>query len=157
MRGRSRAASAKSRRRKSAAPKRPSGTEAARPRSSSSANQKSEIARLTRELAAARQEQKATADVLGVISSFPGELEPVFQTMLESATRLCEAKFGTMFRFDGKLFHLAAQFGTPSELIRFQRERGPFEPAGSGFRRLMRSKELAHIIDAAAEDVAFPA
>jgi len=157
MRRRSRAGSVKSRRRKPAAPKRPRGNEAARPRSSSAVSQESEIARLGRELAEARQEQKATAEVLGVISSFPGKLEPVFQAMLESATRLCEAKFGTMFRFDGKLFHLAAQFGTPSELIRFQRERGPFEPAGSGFRRLMRSKELAHIIDAAAEDAASPA
>src|SRR6516225_3296285 len=104
MRGRSRTASVKSRRRKTAAPKRASGTEAARPRSSSAASQESDLARLTSELAEARQEQKATADVLGVISSFPGELEPVFQTMLESATRLCEAKFGTLFRFDGRLF-----------------------------------------------------
>src|SRR6516162_9553839 len=154
MRGRSRAASAKSRRRKSAAPKRPSGTEAARPRSSSSANQKSEIARLTRELAAARQEQKATADVLGVISSFPGDLEPVFQTMLENAVQLCDAKFGTLFRFDGRLFHLAAQFGTPPELAEHQRRRGPYQPPpGSLLDRVMRTKQVSHTADYATADV----
>src|SRR6516165_1395851 len=154
MRGRSRAGSAKSRRRKSAAPKRPSGTEAARPRSSSSANQESEIARLTRELAAAREEQKATADVLGVISSFPGDLEPVFQTMLENAVQLCDAKFGTMFRFDGWLFHLAAQFGTPPELAEHQRRRGPYQPPpGSLLDRVMRTKRASHTADEAAEAV----
>ena len=46
---------------------------------------------------------------LRVISSSPGELEPVFQAMLENAMRICEAKFGTLFRFDGKIFHTAAQ------------------------------------------------
>src|SRR5262249_40996637 len=67
----------------------------------------------TRELTETLEQQTATSEVLRVISSSPGELEPVFKTMLENATRICEAKFGTMFRFDGKLFHLAAQFGTP--------------------------------------------
>jgi GAF domain-containing protein len=118
------------------------------------ANQKSEIARLTRELAAARQEQKATTEVLGVISSFPCDLEPVFQTMLESATHLCEAKFGTLFRFDGSLFHLAAQFGTPPELAEHQRQRGPYQPPpGSLLHRVMRTKQVSHTDDFAAGDV----
>src|SRR5688500_4641232 len=54
-----------------------------------------------RELGEAREQQTATSEVLKVISSSPGELEPVFNAMLENATHICQAKFGTMFRFDG--------------------------------------------------------
>ena len=92
MRGRSRAGSIKSRRRKPAAPKRGSGAQATRPRSSSAASQDSAIERLNRELAEARQEQTATADVLRIISS-SGSLERVFETILENATRICNANF----------------------------------------------------------------
>src|SRR6185312_2426647 len=77
--------------------------------------------RHTRELREALEQQTATSEVLGVISSSPGELEPVFRAMLENATRICDAKFGTLFRFDGKNFEPAAHFGTPSELVEFQR------------------------------------
>src|SRR5262249_55478392 len=69
-----------------------------------------ENARLLNELRESLQQQRATSEVLGVISSSPGELAPVFQTMLANATRICEAKFGTLFRFDGKNFHPMAQF-----------------------------------------------
>jgi len=81
MKRRSRAGSVKSRRRKPAALKRRSGTEVARPRSSSASGQV--IERLSRELAEARQQQTATADVLRIISSF-GSLEPVFKIILEN-------------------------------------------------------------------------
>src|SRR6478752_4092399 len=97
MRGRSRAGSVKSRRHKPAAPKRTSGNEAARPRSSSAANQGSEFAQLARERDQALEQLLAASEVLKVISSSPGELEPVFQTMLENATRICEAKFGFLW------------------------------------------------------------
>jgi class 3 adenylate cyclase/putative methionine-R-sulfoxide reductase with GAF domain len=154
---RSKAGSVKSRRRKPAAPKRASGAEVARSRSSSAASEGPEFAQLARERDEALEREKAAADVLRVISSSPGELQPVFQTILENATRICEARFGTLFQFDGKNFHTVAQFGTPPELMQFQKQRGPFEPAGNAFRRLMRSKELTHTIDAAAEDAASPA
>src|SRR6516162_2999834 len=108
MRGRSRAGPAKSRRRKPAGPKRHSGIESARPRGSSVARQEGEIAQLRRELDEARDQQTATADVLRIISSSPGELQSVFQTMLENAVRICEAKFGTLFHFDGENFHPVA-------------------------------------------------
>jgi hypothetical protein len=88
MRGRSRTESVKSRRRKASAPKRASGNKSARPRNSPAAGQESEIARLNHELADARQERMAAADVLRIISS-SGSLERVFETILENATRIC--------------------------------------------------------------------
>jgi hypothetical protein len=74
------------------------------------------------------------------MSSSPGELEPVFQAMLENAVRICDAKFGTLFRFDGSAFHLAAQVNTPAALAEFQKERGPFlPPSGSNLDRMMKT------------------
>jgi GAF domain-containing protein len=114
----------------------------------------SELRQRTTDLSESLEQQTATADVLRAISSSPGELEPVFQAMLENAVRLCDAKFGTMFRFDGSLFHLAAQFGTPPELAEHQRRRGPYQPpAGSLLDRVMRTKQVGHTADYAAADV----
>jgi GAF domain-containing protein len=112
-----------------------------------------ENTRLLNALRESVQQQTATSEVLGVISSSPGELAPVFQSMLENATRICEAKFGTLFRFEGNAFHLAAQFGTPPELAEFQKRRGPFQPTpGSLFDDMMRTKQVRHTADLAAED-----
>src|SRR6516165_665543 len=119
MRGRSRAGSVKSRRRKPAAPKRPSGAEAARSRSSSA---EPESALLSRELAEARQQQTATADVLRIISSSSGELEPVFSAILENATRLCQAKFANLFLVEGEAFRNVALHGAPPTFIEARRQ-----------------------------------
>ncbi len=113
-----------------------------------------ENTRLLSELRESLQQQTATADVLKVISSSPGELEPVFRAMLENATRICEAKFGTLFRFDGQMYHLAAQFGTPPELAEVQRRRGPFQTEpGNQLDRARRTKQVSHTADYAAEAV----
>jgi GAF domain-containing protein len=113
-----------------------------------------ENVRLFNETKEALEQQTATADVLRVISSSPGELEPVFQAMLENATRICEAKFGTLFRFDGKNFHPVAQFNTPAALLEAQTRRGPFQPPpGSQLSRVMRTKRVSYTADDAAEPV----
>ena len=110
--------------------------------------------RRTRELSELLEQQTATSEVLRVISSSPGELEPVFQAMLENATRICEAKFGTLFRFDGKLFHPAAQVGTPPRLFEFYKQRGPFLPEPqTKLDHVMRTKQVNHTADYAAEAV----
>jgi class 3 adenylate cyclase/putative methionine-R-sulfoxide reductase with GAF domain len=147
MRGRSRAGSGKSQRRKSAAPKRGSGTRTARPRSSSAAGQDSAIERLNRELAEARQQQTATADVLRIISSF-GSLERVFKIILENATRICEANFGTMNLYRDGEFPLAATHNVPETFIQFRRvnpiiKPGPRHPLA----RVAASKRALQIED----------
>ena len=75
----------------------------------STADLQEQLDRRTRERDEALEQLTATSEVLEVISSSPGKLEPVFQAMLENALRICEAKFGTLFRFDGKAFHRAAE------------------------------------------------
>ena len=81
-----------------------------------------ENTRLLNELRESLQQQTATADVLKVISSSPGALEPVFNAMLESSVRICEAKFGQLYRFDGRAFHLAAGIDIPPDYAEFLEE-----------------------------------
>jgi GAF domain-containing protein len=102
-----------------------------------------ELRQRTGDLTESLEQQTATSEVLKVISSSPGELEPVFNAMLENATRICEAKFGTLFRFDGEFFQRAAGTGTPPDLVAFQMQRGPFKPAGSILGHVLRTKTVA--------------
>ena len=104
--------------------------------------EKTENARLARELREAQEREAAAAEVLRVISSSPGDLDAVFRAMLENATRLCEAKFGTLFRYDGEKVHRLAGVGTPASLTEFQRKRGPFVPgAGTHMFESVRTKQ----------------
>jgi GAF domain-containing protein len=111
-----------------------------------------ELRQRTDDLSEALEQQTATSEVLGVISSSRGDLQPVFQTMLANAVRLCDAKFGTMFRFDGGLFHPAAGIGTPPALVEFRTKRGPFRPeAGGHLDRILQTGKVTYSADEAAE------
>jgi GAF domain-containing protein len=111
-----------------------------------------ELRQRTDDLSESLQQQTATADVLKVISSSPGDLEPVFQAMLENATRICEAKFGTLYLYDGIGFHHAAGSGTPVALLEMQRRQGVFLPeAGTLLDHVLHKREVAHSADYSAE------
>ncbi len=86
-----------------------------------------ENTRLLSELRELLEQQTATTEVLKVISSSPGDLNPVFETILKNATDICEAKFATLFRYDGDTFLPVAHIGTPPALIEAHRQRGAFK------------------------------
>src|ERR1700689_295343 len=110
-----------------------------------------ENTRLLSELRQSLEQQTATADVLRVISSSPGDLEPVFHAMLENAVRICDAKFGMLYRYDNEAFDPVALFGVPPAHADFVRQRGSFQPlAGTGLDRLVQTKDVVRIADDAA-------
>jgi GAF domain-containing protein len=113
-----------------------------------------ENTRLLTELRESLQQQTATVDVLKVISSSPGELETVFQAMLENATRICDAKFGILYRYTSELFDAAALFGAPAQLVDFLQRQGPFRPeARSGLDHVLRTKGVFRKADESSERV----
>jgi two-component system NtrC family sensor kinase len=113
-----------------------------------------ENTRLLNELRDSLQQQTATSDVLKVISSSPGDLEPVFQAMLANATRLCEATFGGLLRYENGTLYSAATLNYPPDMADFVRRRGPFLPvAGSALDRAFKTREVIYIDDDAAEVV----
>jgi class 3 adenylate cyclase/putative methionine-R-sulfoxide reductase with GAF domain len=127
---------------------------ATRNRGASIAGQGKVVARLTHERDEALLRETANSEILSLISKSPGDLELVFRTILEHATRICNANFGTLFRFDGQKFHPAAQFNTPAVLLEALTRRGPFKPTpGSQLDHVMRTKRMSHIADAAADAV----
>src|SRR5215211_1901825 len=110
-----------------------------------------ELRQRTNELSEALEQQTATSEVLQVISSSPGELEPVFQTMLENAVRICEAKFGTLYLYDGNAFHAAALHNAPPAFAA-ERKRAHIHPcSGTVLARLSSTKQMVHITDMTAE------
>jgi GAF domain-containing protein len=110
-----------------------------------------EVQARTRELSEALEQQTATAEVLQVISQSPGELEPVFQTMLANATRICEANFGVLFRFKGDAVDAAAMVGVPSAFAEFW-QRGPQRPGPrTALGRIVETKQTVHIVDVTME------
>jgi GAF domain-containing protein len=106
----------------------------------------------TRELEEALEQQAAASEVLQVISRSSGDLEPVFQAMLANATRLCEAKFGILFRHEGGLFHPTASLDVPPAFADFLKRQGSFAgKPGQLFGRLCQSKRVIHVVDRATE------
>ncbi|MEA2943651.1 MAG: hypothetical protein QOD09_4180, partial [Bradyrhizobium sp.] len=101
----------------------------------------------TRELSESLEQQTATADVLQVISSSPGDLQPVFKSMLNNALRICEAKFGQLLLFDGKGFLPAELHNSPTEYGQLFKD-GPLIPGPrTALGRVIVSKEVAHVAD----------
>lgn len=101
----------------------------------------------TAELSESLEQQTATSEVLEVISSSPGELAPVFRKMLENATRVCGASFGTMNLWDGEKFNIAADYNIPAEFSAF-RQRTPIRPhPGTTLDAIVKTHKFAQIYD----------
>ncbi len=109
-----------------------------------------ELADAREHLAEALEQQTATSEVLQVISSSPGELEPVFETILANATRICEATFGNMYLRDREVFRIAAAHNTPPALLEHRR-RVPLQRPTSAFGRMVRTKQVVHVADLLAD------
>jgi transcriptional regulator with GAF, ATPase, and Fis domain len=121
---------------------------AARRRKPSAVNAYEKIALLEHRLNETLEQQAATSEVLQIISRSPGDLEPVFQAMLANATRLCEAKFGTMLRAEEGGYRVVAMHGPPLAYAE-ERRRNPVLRVGptNPLARVAASKQLQHIAD----------
>ena len=107
-----------------------------------------ENARLLNELRQSLEQQTATADVLQVVSSSLGDLEPVFATMLEKAVRICDATFGNIYRWDGEALHLVATHDTPPAFAEARKQSLP--SANRIVSSILKTKTPVHMPDAAA-------
>jgi GAF domain-containing protein len=107
---------------------------------------------LKKKLAEALEQQTATSDVLRVISSSLGELEPVFQAMLTNATRICEAKFGLLWRIEDGAPRIISKLGIPPALAEYLQP-GPHRPRLkrpgplTAISRVVKSRQTIHIAD----------
>ena len=112
-----------------------------------------ENTRLLNEQREALEQQTATAEVLQVINALPGDLAPVFETMLDRAMRLCGAAFGELYTFDGENFRTGAHQGIPAAFAEFRRRTPPANAPGSMIRRVLEGASVVHIADAKDDDL----
>ena len=138
---------AKARHRKTIKPKRSNRAKAARNRRPSASSHVKEVARLTRERDEALEQLSAASGVLKVISLSPGDLKPVFDEILKNATRICEAKFGTLFLCEGDGFRIAALHGTPPTYAEARLGVITHEKPGTAMGRAAASKQPVQIAD----------
>src|SRR5262249_30181444 len=103
-----------------------------------------------RELTQSLEQQTATSEVLGVISSSPGALQPVFETMLSNAVRICEAKFGNLLLNEGDVFRFVAMYGAPPAFVELRR-RNPVVPTVGTLARITATKQVQHVADITTE------
>jgi transcriptional regulator with GAF, ATPase, and Fis domain len=109
----------------------------------------------TRQLNEAIERENATAEVLRIISRSPSDLQPVFDTILANATRLCEATHGHVWRFDGEQLHAVAVRGD-KRFVKWLQQHNPIRPiAGSAADRIVRGKRVVHVADRREEDAYF--
>src|ERR1700730_696411 len=144
----------KTRRRKTTKLKRHKEAAAVRRRGSTVADLQKQLEQRTHELIEARkhlaealEQQTATSEVLQVISSSVGGLEPVFQAMLGNAVRICGANFGILLRVENGAWRAVAMFGVPPEFAEFW-NRGPQRPSRrTALGRVVETKQMVHILD----------
>jgi GAF domain-containing protein/anti-sigma regulatory factor (Ser/Thr protein kinase) len=111
-----------------------------------------DLSNRTADLTEALEQQTATSEVLQVISSSPGDLGPVFAAMLEKAVRVCDAKYGSVFRCEGDTFRFMAMHNVPLALAERARH-APFRPSAKHyFGRMITNKAVVHVADAMAEE-----
>ena len=111
-----------------------------------------ENARLLTETREALEKQTATAEVLGIINSSPGELAPVFEAIASAAAPLCDAANSAVFRFDGSLIHLTAQYGLTAAQLDTLRDTFPLAPGrGSVTARAIMTGQVVHVPDLATD------
>jgi class 3 adenylate cyclase/putative methionine-R-sulfoxide reductase with GAF domain len=111
-----------------------------------------ELRQRTDDLSESLEQQTATSEVLRVVSSSPGELEPVFQAILENATRLCGASFSVLFLPEGEGFRRAAGYNEPPAFTEFRRQNPVSRPGPhSAWGRMVETKQVVHIEDAMAD------
>src|SRR5262249_15484806 len=116
-----------------------------------------ENTRLLNELRDSLQRQTATADVLRVMSNSPGQLVPVFNAMLENATRICEAAFGAMLLVEGDAFRRVAIHNAPPRFAEFHEKMPVVKPQQiHDLKLLLETKRPVHLADAAATDTDSP-
>ena len=116
-----------------------------------------ENTRLLTEQREALEQQTATAEVLQVINASAGDLERVFDTILEKAILLCEASFGGLATYDGECFQVVATRGMPTGLAEALRGRGPLRPSpGMAYDQIARGADIVHIPDITARRIRFP-
>ncbi|MGH7888423.1 MAG: ATP-binding protein, partial [Candidatus Binatia bacterium] len=105
----------------------------------------------TRELTESLEQQTATSEILGVISGSPTDVQPVFDTILTDALRICESHYGAIFRFDGEAFHHAATSNVAPELLAYLTN-SPIRPGRqSALRRVGLERQPVHIPDVLAD------
>jgi GAF domain-containing protein len=107
-----------------------------------------ELRQRTDDLTESLEQQTATSEVLRVISSSPGELEPVFQTLLENARRICEAEFGVLYRCEGDALRAVAIHGAPQPYVEERRKNPTIRPApATTLGRALATKQPVQIAD----------